>query len=313
MVMELRQLEYFVAVAEEANFTRAAERVHISQSGVSAQIRTLETHLGAPLFDRSGRVARLTEVGTVALPYARAALTAATDLQQAVDQVRAVVRGHLAVGMVTGCEVTPLFDALATFHREHPAIQLELVEDTSDQLIAATRNGAVDIALVGVAGAPPEDLSTQVIVSEALVALVPPDCPQATQKQLPMAELAAHALLTLPEGTGSRAALDAACGTAGVIPDIALVASAPSTVAHLASRGMGIAVLSESMAATFPELVAVPITGADIPATLALVWRPRLSAALSALLPHLHRAFSEDTTPAQPASPGRRGGGKGTR
>src|SRR6185436_16280053 len=75
-VMELRQLEYFVAVAEEANFTRAAERVHISQSGVSAQIRALETHLGGPLFDRSGRVARLTEVGTVALPYARAALAA---------------------------------------------------------------------------------------------------------------------------------------------------------------------------------------------------------------------------------------------
>jgi DNA-binding transcriptional LysR family regulator len=311
--MELRQLEYFVAVAEEANFTRAAERVHISQSGVSAQIRVLETHLGAPLFDRSGRVARLTEVGTVALPYARAALAVAADLRQAVDEVRGVVRGHLAVGMVTGCEVTPLFEALAAFHREHSAIELELVEDNSDQLIAATRNGAVDIALVGAAGAPPEDLSAQVIVSEGLVALVPPDCPEATRKQLPMAELAAYALVTLPEGTGIRAAFDAACVTAGVIPDVALVASAPGAVAHLASRGMGIAVLSESMAAAFPALVPVPITGIDIPALLALVWRPRPSPALSALLPHLRRAFGEGATPAERASPGRRGGGKGAR
>ena len=127
--MELRQLEYFVAVAEEANFTRAAERVHITQSGVSAQVRALETQLGAPLFNRSGRVARLTEAGTVALPYARAALAAAADLRQAIDEVRGVLRGHLALGMVTGCEVTPLFDALAAFHRVHPAIELNLVED----------------------------------------------------------------------------------------------------------------------------------------------------------------------------------------
>lgn len=295
--MELRQLEYFVAVAEEANFTRAAERVHISQSGVSAQIRALETRLGAPLLDRSGRVARLTEAGAVALPYARAALAAAADLQQAVNEVRGVVRGHLTVGMVTGCEVAPLFEALAAFHHEHPAIELHLVEDNSDVLIAATRNGAVDIALVGAAGAPPENLSAQVIVSEGLVALVPSDWPQATQKQLPIAELAACALVTLPEGTGIRAALDAACVTAGVTPDVALVASAPGAVAQLASRGMGIAVLSESMAAAFPALVAVPITGADIPALLALVWRPRLSPALSALLPHLRRAFGVGATP----------------
>src|SRR3954465_15016883 len=94
-VMELRQLEYFVAVAEEANFTRAAQRVHISQSGVSAQVKALETELGASLFDRSGRVARLTEVGTAVLPYARTALDAAADLRDVVDDVKGLVRGHL--------------------------------------------------------------------------------------------------------------------------------------------------------------------------------------------------------------------------
>ena len=223
--------------------------------------------------------------------------------------MRGLVRGHLTVGMVTGCEVTPLFDALAAFHREHPAIELELIEDNCDQLIAATRNGAVDIALVGAAGAPPEDLSAQVIVSEGLVALVPPDCPQATRSSSRWRSCA-HALVTLPEGTGIRAAFDAACVTAGVIADVALVASAPGAVAQLASRGMGVAVLSESMAAAFPALVAVPITGVDTPALLALVWRPRLSPALSALLPHLRRTFGEGTSPAERAAPGRRGGAR---
>ena len=298
MVMELRQLEYFVAVAEEANFTRAAERVHISQSGVSAQVRTLETELGTALFDRSGRVARLTGAGTAALPYARAALDCAADLREAIDEVKGVVRGRLTIGMVTGCEVTPLFAALAAFHREHPAIELELMENNSDHLIAAVIAGVADVALVGVAGAPPEHLRSEVIAREGLVALVPPGCPLATAKEVPLAELTAYPLVTLPEGTGIRAAFDEACVTASLIPDVALVASAPGAVAELASRGLGIAVLSESMAAAHPALVAVPITGVDMPALLALVWRPRVSPALSALLPHCRRAFGETDPPA---------------
>jgi DNA-binding transcriptional LysR family regulator len=289
--MELRQLEYFVAVAEEANFTRAAQRVHISQSGVSAQVKALETELGASLFDRSGRVARLTEVGTAVLPYARTALDAAADLRDVVDDVKGLVRGHLTIGMVTGCEVTPLFEALAGFHREHPGIELELLENTSTELILSVMTGAADIALVGTAGTPPDNLSSLVIAEEGLVALVLPDCPLATWKAVPLRELQPYSVVTLPEGTGIRAAFDEACLNAGVIPDVTLVASAPGAVADLASRGMGIAVLSESMARAQPSLVAVPITGADVPAVLSLVWRRRLSPALSALLPHFRQAF----------------------
>ncbi|MFI5890452.1 LysR family transcriptional regulator [Actinoplanes sp. NPDC051513] len=291
--MELRQLAYFVAVAEEAGFTRAAQRVHISQSGVSAQVKALETELGAELFDRSGRVARLTEAGKVALQYARTALNAASELREAIDEVKGLVRGHLTIGMVTGCEITPLFAALAAFHREHPAIELELLENDSRRLVNSVRTGLADIALVGVAGAPPEHLSAQVIASEGLVALVPPDHPQAGEPGLPLTELVAHALVTLPEGTGIRAAFDEACVSASLIPDVVLVASAPAAVADMAARGLGIAVLSESMGKAHADLVAVPITGVTIPALLALVWRPRTSTALAALLPHLRREFGE--------------------
>lgn len=290
-VMELRQLEYFVTVAEEANFTRAAARVHISQSGVSAQVRALEAELGAELFDRSARTTRLTEAGSAALPYAQAALDAATDLRQAIDEVNGLVRGHLTVGMVTGCEVKPLFAALATFHEEHPRIELELAESNSDELIAGVRTGMLDIALVGVAGHPPEHLSAQVIVSEGLTALTPPGTELAGLPRVPLTELTAYPIVTLPVGTGIRDVFDEACVGKMLIPEVALVATSPSAVAELAMRGLGVAVLSDSMAAAYPDLVAVPIDGIELAALLALVWRPRVSPALTALLPHLKTAF----------------------
>src|SRR5438045_2127284 len=125
--MELRQLEYFIAVAEEANFTRAAERVHISQSGVSAQIRQLERELGAELIDRSTRNAGLTAAGEAALAHARAVVASANAVQQAVGEVTGLIRGRLVIGMVIGCTITPLFDALSAFHVAHPGVELSLL------------------------------------------------------------------------------------------------------------------------------------------------------------------------------------------
>src|SRR6201992_1457561 len=153
--MELRQLEYFVSVAEEANFTRGAERSHVSQSGISAQIRQLERDLGAELFDRSRRSVALTTAGEAAVGHARAVLAATAALRQAVDEVNGLVRGRLSVGMVTACTVTALFDALSAFHRAYPAIEVTLTEDHSDRLIDQVRTGAADLALIGAAGALP--------------------------------------------------------------------------------------------------------------------------------------------------------------
>src|ERR1700749_1338416 len=154
--MELRQLEYFVAVAEEANFTRAAQRVHISQSGVSAQVRRLEQELGAVLIDRTARTATLTAAGEAALDHARVVLGAARAVRQAVDDVSGVLRGRLDVGMVSGCTMTPLFDALAGFGTAHPGIEISLSEDSSDRLTQQVRAGEIDVALIGAARQTPD-------------------------------------------------------------------------------------------------------------------------------------------------------------
>jgi len=289
--MELRQLEYFVAVAEEANFTRAAERVHISQSGVSAQIRALEKELGAELVDRSGRAARLTAAGAAALPAARTALQAAARLRQAVDEITGVVRGKLVAGMITGCEVTPWFDALAGFHAAHPGVDIELREGNSDRLIAEVSAGEADIALVGIAGAPPDELAAEVIVSEGLAAVVPADHQLAGRSSIALDDLTSYPLVCLPVGTGIRSVLDQACAAAGRRPVIALEASSPTAVADLAARGLGVAVLSRSMAAALAGRTAVPITGVQVPALLALVWRRTPNPVVAAFLPHCRRAF----------------------
>lgn len=290
--MDLRQLEYFVAVAEEANFTRAARRVHVSQSGISAQIRQLENDLGAALFDRSTRIATLTVAGEAALTHARAALAAARAVRDSVDDVTRVIRGRIEVGMVTACTVTPLFDALADFHRAHPAVAVSLTEGNSDRLVDDVRGGRLDLALVGVADRLPADLEALTVVRERLVAAVPAGHPLARAATVTLADVCSHPLVTLPKGTGIRTVLDRTCRDLNCAPDVALQASAPDTVADLALRAMGVAILSESMAGAYPALVPLPITDATIDAVLGLVWKARPSPALGELLRHLRGSFA---------------------
>ncbi|MEW1777460.1 LysR substrate-binding domain-containing protein [Streptomyces sp. NPDC086777] len=291
--MELRQLEYFVAVAEERNFTRAAERVRISQSGVSAQIRQLERELGAELFDRSARTVTLTVAGRAALDYARAALTAAGAVGQAVGEVTDLIRGRLTVGMVIGCTLTPLFDALAAFHEAHPGVELLLLEDGSDRLVDGVRGGTVDLALVGTASATPDGLDALTVISERIVAAVPAGHPLAGRERVTLRDLMSHPIVCMPTGTGLRAVFDQACATRNLRPTIALQASAPDAIADLAVRGLGVAVLSESMAAGRRDrLVARTVDDVATPALLALVWRSAHNPAVRELLVHSRREFT---------------------
>jgi DNA-binding transcriptional LysR family regulator len=305
--MEMRQLEYFIAVAEEANFTRAAQRVHISQSGVSAQIRQLEHDLGATLIDRSGRTATLTAAGSAALPHARAALASADAVRQAVEDVNGLIRGRLVVGMVTACTVTPLFNALAAFHRAHPGVEITLIEDSSDRLTERVRAGEADLALIGAAGAPPPGLAALPIISERLVAALPSGHPLAGRPRVNLADITAYPIVCMPAGTGIRTVLDQACAAQGIQPDIALQASAPGAVADLASRGLGIAILSASMTASYTQLKALVIDDIQTPAVLALIWTAADSPALRELLHHSRQAFSDPPQPAPSRGERRRG------
>src|SRR5215475_13361096 len=200
--MELRQLEYFVAVAEEANFTRAAERIHVAQPAVSAQIQRLERELGQPLLDRSRRTVRLTAAGEAALPYARAALAAVAGIHVAVDELTQLVRGTVTIGTVTTHSVD-IPSLLADFHAEHANAEITLSTDSSDVLIEKVRTGQLDTAIVSVGPEErPDGLDVEVVTDEAIVAAVSAADELASRKSIRLDDLTDRRLIALPVGAG---------------------------------------------------------------------------------------------------------------
>lgn len=272
--MELRQLEYFVAVAEEGNFTKAATKVHVAQPGVSAQIRRLERELGEQLLDRSGRTVRLTEVGAAVLRYARSALAAATGAKLVVDEFTGLVRGRVAVGMVASSSTVDLAGLLADFHEKYPAVEIALSEANSDQLVQALQAGHMEVAIIGLASEAPQGLNIQVIADEALVVGVSADDPFAGRTEIAFEEIRERKLICLPPGTGLRACLDEGCAAVDFTPQVAFEASDPRVLVQLAGRGLGIAVLPRSLAMADPRVRVVPISNPALRGSLALAWRP---------------------------------------
>ncbi|MFE3741085.1 LysR substrate-binding domain-containing protein [Streptomyces sp. NPDC059134] len=295
--MELRQLEYFIAVAEEASFTRAAARVQVAQPGVSAQIRRLERELGEELLDRSGRTVRLTEVGAAVLPYARAALAAVMDTRLAVDELTGLVRGQVALGVVPSCGAIDLPALLAGFHRGHPSVEITLSEANSEQLVASLRAGRLDAAIIGLSATHAPGVRTQVIADEALVGAVCQGDPLAGRAEITLDDLRDRTLISLPRGTGLRTSLDEACSAAGFAPRIGFEAGNPSTLAELAGGGLGLAILPEPLARAHPAgLWVLPFDPPVLRGRLALGWRggEPVSPAARAFLGHARLVMAEE-------------------
>ena len=285
--MELRQLEYLVAVVDEASFTRAAEKLHVAQPGVSAQIRLLERELGQDLLDRSGRTVRPTQAGVLVTQHARQALAATAGARQAVDEITGLIRGRVTIGMVVACSFLDLFDLLAAFHADHRDVEVTLSEENSDRLMEGLLSGRLDLAFVALAGATPPGVELNVVADEAFVAAVRHDDPLARRRSVELAALGDRPLIVMPPGTGLRTALDDGFATLRVRPRIALEASNLRVVAGLAIRGLGVAILPASTATSFAaDLHAVAITRPRLQGRLALAWRTggTLSPAARALI-----------------------------
>jgi DNA-binding transcriptional LysR family regulator len=270
--MELRQFEYFVAVAEEANFTRAAQRIHVAQPAVSAQIQRLERELGQQLLDRSRRTVRLTAAGEAALPYAKAALAAVADVRTAVDQLSQLVRGTVTIGTVTSHSVD-IPALLADFHAEHPKVEITLSTDASDSLIDKVRGGRLDAAIVSVGpDERPDGLDLEVVTDEVIEAAVCLSDDLAGQSSVGLADLRDCPLIALPVGAGIRHQFDTACAEAGISPRIAFEASTPLQLADLAERGLGVAIVPGSVARGRDGLHALAIVP-QLRGRLVLAWR----------------------------------------
>ncbi|MFE9662798.1 LysR substrate-binding domain-containing protein [Streptomyces sp. NPDC005955] len=296
--MELRQLEYFVAVAEEASFTRAAARLYVAQSGVSAQVRRLERELGHELLDRSGRTVRLTEVGAAVLGHARAVLDGVAAVRLVSDEFAALVRGRVSVGTVRSCPGLGTPGVLADFHQAHPAVEITLVEDDSDALLEGLHTGRLDVAVVALTATTPPDVELDVFVDEPLVVAVRPDDPLAGRRTVAIDALRDRPLISLPRGTGIRTCLDEACGAAGFEPRIALETGDPGVLAQLAARGLGPAVLPASLAAEHVgALEAIGFAPPGLRGRMAIAWRTAgpIGPAAKAFLRHARLTWADST------------------
>ncbi|GAB3294594.1 LysR family transcriptional regulator [Epidermidibacterium keratini] len=285
--MELHQLRYFVAVVDEGTFTAAAEAVHISQSGVSAQLQKLERELGVELIDRTGRRIGLTAAGERLLPYARSALAAINDVTSAADDIRGLVTGSLRVGTVTSLTWPTLFDALAAIHSDHPGVDLHLQEGTSDDLITRVRDGSLDVAVAAWSVEPPDGVQSSLVFDDPLVAVVASDHAWADQKSVRPSTLARADLIALSPGTGARAALEALLRRVSSDAQPRWEVSSPAYVQLLASRGLGVGILSQTTAGGLHHVRSVAIADAQARSQLGIVWSHRPSHAARVLVARL--------------------------
>ncbi|PRY30242.1 LysR family transcriptional regulator [Pseudosporangium ferrugineum] len=264
--MELRHLEYFVTVADERSFTRAAARLHVVQSGVSAAIKALEREFGTPLLERTSKRVALTGAGEVLLPRARAALDAARAARDAVDEVRGGLRGTLRIGTLTSIDLVDVPALLGAFHRAHPAVTLRLTVSArgSAGLMDALADGSLDVALVSVPGRPPGTVHLRQLLRQPLELVLAPGHRLAGRDEITVADLADEPFVDFPAGYGNRTVVDRAFAAAGVGRQVALEVGDITTGASFVAHGLGVAILPRFAVPEGLDVVVRPIADADL-------------------------------------------------
>jgi DNA-binding transcriptional LysR family regulator len=245
--MELRQLRYLVALADEQHFTRAAAREHIAQPALSQQIRRLEQEVGLPLVERTTRRVTVTEAGRALVARARRILAEVDAANAEMQEFTGVRTGHVTVGTMHTMGPVDVSLALALFHQRHPAVELTVREQSSEELAEMLRDDVLDLAFLSVTERmESHGLRLHQLVSEELVAVLPRDHPLAARRRLRMAELANEQFISYREGARLRELLVFAGRTAGFEPEIMLESNESERIRRLVARRMGVAVLPRS-------------------------------------------------------------------
>ena len=251
--MDLRQLRYFIALAETGNFHRAAERLNMAQPPLSVAIRKLEEELGTPLFERESRGVRLTDAGRAALPAARAAVEQAALVRDVVRQGAVGESGSLSVGFVGSAISAALPRIIPAFRNRYPKVDLRLEEMTSVSIAEALAARNLDVGLVRLPLVKPGDLAISVIEYDEIVAALLVDHPLARRRSLRLVDLAEEPLVLHGPVSVLRSVVMLACQRAGFIPRIAQEATQVQTILSLVQSGLGIALVPAGMSRIAPE------------------------------------------------------------
>jgi DNA-binding transcriptional LysR family regulator len=242
MLPGVNQLRYFLAVAEDGQFTRAAERLQVAQPSVSAQIRRLEALLGTPLFHRGPGPITLTDAGETLLPIARRVVADLASIEDEISGLDRLLRGHVAVGATPSLSATLLPSLLGRFHRLHPGVAIRVSEQGSPQLVDELLAGTLDLALA-IAPVQLRGVASLALAEEELVVVTTPDHPLARRRAVTVPELAEYPLVMFRPGYDLRTSTLASFAEHGLEPVVAVEGGEMGSVLALVVAGLGAAVV----------------------------------------------------------------------
>jgi DNA-binding transcriptional LysR family regulator len=249
--VELRQLEHFVAVAEDGSFTKAARRLSYVQSALSVSVQALERELGVRLFDRTTHRVSLTAAGESLLPAARRTLAAADETRDVAAGVRGVLRGRLRVGIMQAFAFARVHEALGQFHRQHPDVEIQMrgAVGGAAMLVDELRQGGLDIAFVALVD-PPSGVTAIPLASEDLVLAAVPELMPPGRGRVKLETLADMNFVDFPSGWAVRSVIDRGFAAVGLERRITLEVADVTTLCLLLKAGLGIGLLPPSLLPT---------------------------------------------------------------
>ncbi len=275
--MELRHLRYFTAVAEELNFRRAAERLHVAQPALSAQVRQLEEELGARLLDRDRHHVALTAAGKVFLEHGRHVLRAAGEAVRAAGRAARGETGRLSIGFIAQLSYEWLPNVLRSFRRQFADVEITLTELTPTRQIEELVARRLDLGIIGLGLPDPhEELEVAVMSEEPLVVALPGDHPLAGRKTLSLKELAKEKFIFTARADAPAFSpwLMALCYRAGFEPSVALEADRSPSALNYVAAGFGVAIFPAQIGRlAMPSIRFVPLDQTTPPYQLCAAWR----------------------------------------
>src|SRR5256714_1831395 len=259
--MEIHQLRYFVAVAEEGSFSRAAAREHVAQPSLSQQIQKLEAELDQRLFDRLSRTVVVTEAGKCLLEYARKILVEIAEARRCLDDLKRDVAGRLTIGAIPTMAPYVLPKLIGKFQTSYPKVELEILEDTTESLALRLEDGTLDIAIMSTCEQSPA-LEPHLLGEEALLVLLPKQHRLAKKKNISWTDLKSEKFLLLHEVHCLSAQVCQLLAAHNLRPELALRGAQLATIAQMVATGMGVSFVPQMMVEhQLPSgCVALPLT-----------------------------------------------------
>ena len=269
--MEIHQLRYFCAVARHGTFTRASEVEHVAQPSLSQQILKLEAELGARLFDRLPRSAKLTVFGKAFLPKAERILRELEEAKTELLEMAGNEKGDVVVGIIPTIAAYLLPKLLRGFAARHPLIALKVVEDITPALLQRLHDGTIDMAIAAlpIAGS---ELVTEKLFEEKFYAVLPETHPRAASASISLAQLNREPFLLLKEGHCFRDSVIAACHKSKMTPSVVFESGQFATILAMVSAGMGVSAVPAMAVQPQPGCKFIPISGKHSTRTVGMIY-----------------------------------------